>query len=138
MLSQSLDLLRARDYPETFPVVREGSYWKGISWASPGEVLIILAPFRLFPPPQTGRARDTSATWSKGRNPSCPTPSSLGSPPLMSASFGRRARRIRVLGHQLRTWDVADNPQEELILSPVEGRALQIRPGNICWEMEAQ
>lgn len=50
MLSQSLDLLRASDYPETFPVVREGSYWKGISWAPPGEVLIILAPSRLFPP----------------------------------------------------------------------------------------
>ena len=56
----------------------------------------------------------------------------------MATSLGWRECRIRVLGHQLDTWDMADNPWEELILLSVEERALQRRPGNVCWELEAQ
>lgn len=46
--------------------------------------------------------------------------------------------RIRVLRHWLDTWDVAGNPWEELTMLSVEGRALQGRPGNVSWELEAQ
>lgn len=77
MLSQSLDLLRARDYPETFPVVREGSYWKGISWASPGEVLIILAPFRLSPPPRLAEQETHLQRGAKGGIHPVPPPAPL-------------------------------------------------------------
>lgn len=121
MLSQSLDLLQARDYPE--------SSWalpgKG-SWAFPGEVFIILAPSRPFPPQNWQSERHICHVEQREE-------SILSHPwdPL-SASLGR----IRVLG--LHPWDGADNPQGELILSPVQGRALQMRPGNVFWEMEAQ
>lgn len=56
----------------------------------------------------------------------------------MGTSLSQRECRIRVLAHQLEMCDVADNPQEELILWAAEGLALQRRPGKVSWELEAQ